>query len=85
VIKPGVREDEFYRLADEDSGWEYLDGRLVRAPASDRHENLFRFLLTLLSGYLDACLDVRRGRRARGPRHAESLTSGVHFYNFCHN
>jgi hypothetical protein len=39
VIKPGVSQDEFYRL-DEDSDWEYLGGRLVRSPASDRHDYL---------------------------------------------
>jgi hypothetical protein len=25
IVKPGVSEEEFYRLADEDSDWEYLD------------------------------------------------------------
>lgn len=54
IVKPGLSEDEFYRLADEDSDWEYLDGRIVmHSPASDHHEDLFRFLLTLLSVYLD--------------------------------
>jgi Uma2 family endonuclease len=64
VIKPGVREDEFYALGTEDSDWEYLDGRLVMSPASDRHEDLFRFLLTLLS----ALLDERGGGIVRGSR-----------------
>ena len=53
IVRSGVTEDDFYRLAGEDSEWEYLDGRLVMSPASDRHEDLFRFLLTLLSGFLD--------------------------------
>lgn len=54
IIKPGVGEDEFYQRADEDSDWEYLDGRiLMHSPASERHENLFRFLLTVISAYLD--------------------------------
>ena len=54
IIKPGVSENDFYRLAGEDSDWEYLDGRIVmHSPASYAHENLFRFVLTLLSGYLD--------------------------------
>ena len=54
IVKPGISEEEFYRLADEDSDWEYLDGRIVMySPASNRHENLFGFLLTLLSVYLD--------------------------------
>ena len=42
IIKPGMSEEEFYRLAGEDSDWEYLDGRIVmHSPASDRHEDLF--------------------------------------------
>ncbi len=53
MIKPGVSEAEFYRLAGEDSDWEYLDGRMVMAPVSHRHESVFRFLLTLLSAYVD--------------------------------
>lgn len=69
VIKPGVREDEFYALAGEDSGWEYLDGRLVMSPASDRHEDLFRFLLTLVSSYLDE----RGGAVVRGSRYPMRL------------
>lgn len=69
VIKPGVREDEFYALAGEDSEWEYLDGRLVMSPASNRHEDLFRFLLTLLSGFLDE----RGGAVVRGSRYPMRL------------
>jgi len=68
VIKPGVHEDEFYAL-DEDSGWEYLDGRLVMSPASERHEDLFRFLLTLLSTFLDE----RGGGVVRGSRYPMRL------------
>lgn len=65
IVKPGVSEDEFYRLADEDRDWEYLDGRIVmHSPASERHENLFRFLLTLVSAYLDETAEaVVRGSR----------------------
>ncbi len=65
IVKPGVDEEEFYRLADEDSDWEYLDGRiLMHSPASDRHEDLFRFLLTLFSAFLDE----RKGALVRGSR-----------------
>jgi Uma2 family endonuclease len=64
LIKPGVSEEEFYRLAGEDTPWEYLDGRLVMTPASNRHEDQFRFLLTLVSGYLDE----RGGGIVRGSR-----------------
>lgn len=52
LIKPGVSEAEFYRL-DEDGDWEYVDGRLVMSPSSKRHEELFRFLLVLLQGFLE--------------------------------
>jgi len=52
IIKPGLSEDDFYRLAGEDSDWEYLDGRIVvHSPASDRHEDIQGFLLTLLRFY----------------------------------
>ena len=65
IVKPGVSEEEFYRLADEDSDWEYLDGRIVmHSPASNRHEDLIRFLLTLFSGFLDE----KGGAVVRGSR-----------------
>ncbi|MBI3303171.1 MAG: Uma2 family endonuclease [Deltaproteobacteria bacterium] len=75
IVKPGISEEEFYRLADEDSDWEYLDGRIVmHSPASDRHEDLFRFLLTLLSAYLDEKRDaVVRG--SRYPMHLDARWS----------
>jgi Uma2 family endonuclease len=64
VIKPGVREEEFYALAGEDSEWEYLDGKLVMSPASNRHEDLFSFLLTLLRAFVDGRGDaIVRGSR----------------------
>ena len=69
IVRSGVTEDEFYRLAGEDSEWEYLDGKLVMSPASDRHEDLFRFLLTLLSGFLDE----RGGAVVRGSRYPMRL------------
>lgn len=68
VIKPDVSEEEFYALG-EDSDWEYLDGRLVMSPASDRHEDLFSFLLTLLRGFLDE----RGGGVVRGSRYPMRL------------
>lgn len=52
IVKPGVTEEEFYALG-EDSNWEFLDGRLVLATASNRHEDLFGFLGTLLRSDLD--------------------------------
>ncbi len=70
IVKSGLTEADFYRLADEDSDWEFLDGRIVmHSPASSRHEDLFRFLLTLLSGYLDD----RRGAVVRGSRYPMRL------------
>ena len=65
IVKPFVTEEEFYRDASEDSDWEYLDGRiLMHSPASDRHEDLFSFLMTLFRGYLDARgIGVVRGSR----------------------
>lgn len=68
VIKPDVSEEEFYALG-EDSDWEYLDGRLVMSPASDRREDLFSFLLTLLRGFLDE----RGGGVVRGSRYPMRL------------
>src|SRR5881628_1398005 len=70
IVKPGVDEEEFYRLAGEDSDWEYLDGRIImHSPASDRHENIFRFLLTLLSIFLDET----RTAAVRGSRYPMRL------------
>ena len=70
IVKPGMTEEDFYRLADEDSDWEYLDGRIVmHSPASDRHEDLFRFLLTLLSGYAGE----KGGAVVRGSRYPMRL------------
>ncbi len=69
LVKPGVREDEFYALAGEDSDWEYLDGRLVMSPASDRHEDLFSFLMVLLRAYLEE----RGGGVVRGSRYPMRL------------
>lgn len=64
LTKPLRDEQEFYDLADEDAPWELLDGKLVMSPASDRHEDLFRFLLTLFSAWLDERgLGVVRGSR----------------------
>jgi len=72
IVKPGVTERDFYRLADEDSDWEYLDGRIVmHSPASDRHEDLFSFLISLLRGFLGE----RGGAVVRGSRYPMRLDS----------
>ena len=65
----GMTEDEFYAYADEDCPWQFLGGELVREPVSERHEALFRFLITLLSVYLDE----RGGGEVRGSRYAMRL------------
>ena len=70
IVKPGVSEEDFYRLAGEDTDWEYLDGRIImHSPASDRHEDIFRFLITLLSAYLDE----KGGAVVRGSRYPMRL------------
>ncbi len=68
LLKPGT-EDEFYGMVGEDSDWEYLDGRLVMSPASDLHEDLFSFLMTLLRTFLD----LREGAVVRGSRYPMRL------------
>lgn len=70
IVKPGLSEEEYYRQADEDSDWEYLDGRIVmHSPASERHENLFCFLLTIFRGFLD---ETKQGL-VRGSRYPMRL------------
>lgn len=68
LVKPGATEAEFYAQAG-DSDWEYLDGRLVMSPASDRHEDLFSFLMVLLRTFLEE----RRGGVVRGSRYPMRL------------
>jgi Uma2 family endonuclease len=70
IVKPFATEEDFYREAGEDSDWEYLDGRIVmHSPASDRHEDLFRFLMILVGGFLDE----RGGGLVRGSRYPMRL------------
>lgn len=70
VVKPFATEEEFYRDAGEDSDWELLDGRIImHSPASDRHEDVFRFLITLLSAFTDE----RGGALVRGSRYPMRL------------
>ncbi len=71
LVKPIDDEREFYDLDDEDSPWELLDGRLVMSPASHHHEDLFRFLLTVMSGWLDE----RGGAVVLGSRYPMRLDS----------
>ena len=55
IIKPDATEEDFYRCADEDLNAEFLNGRIVMySPASNLHEDLFSFIMTLLRMWLDA-------------------------------
>ena len=69
LFKPVDDERAYYDGLDEDSPWELLGGRLAMSPASERHEDLFRFLLTLFSGHLDE----RGGAVVRGSRYPMRL------------
>jgi Uma2 family endonuclease len=53
ILKPGVSEEEFFQLANEDISCELIGGTLmIHSPASREHESIFRFLLRLLADYL---------------------------------
>jgi Uma2 family endonuclease len=65
----GMTEDEFYAYADEDCPWQFLGGELVSEPVSERHEDLFAFLISLLRFYLSE----RGGGEVRGSRYAMRL------------
>jgi len=70
VVKPGLSEDDFYRLAGEDSDWEFLDGRIVmHSPASNHHEDLFLFLAVLFRSFTDE----KGGAVVRGSRYPMRL------------
>lgn len=52
VRKPGVSEEEYFEITDEDSLCELLYGELImHSPASRKHEEIFRFLLILFTVY----------------------------------
>jgi Uma2 family endonuclease len=70
IVRPFASEEDFYREAGEDSDWEYLDGRIVmHSPASDRHEDLFSFLMVLVRTHADAT----RSGLVRGSRYPMRL------------
>jgi Uma2 family endonuclease len=70
--KPGVSEEEYFEITDEDSLCELFYGELImHSPVSRRHEELFRFLFTLLTIYnekkkLGTVLGSRFAMRLRG-------------------
>ncbi|MHA1168247.1 MAG: Uma2 family endonuclease, partial [Candidatus Hodarchaeales archaeon] len=55
LLKPGVTEEEFWEISNEDSNFELLDGVLViHSPASKEHEDIFSYLNALIRFYLEA-------------------------------
>ncbi|HKZ42857.1 MAG TPA: Uma2 family endonuclease [Candidatus Hodarchaeales archaeon] len=53
LFKPDVTEEEFWKIADEDSNYELIDGALViHSPASEEHEDIFRHLTAIIGFYL---------------------------------
>ncbi|MEX2684237.1 MAG: Uma2 family endonuclease [Candidatus Sigynarchaeota archaeon] len=54
VLKPDVSEEEFWAISDEDSNFELIDGVLIiHSPASEEHEDIFRYLQTILTLFLE--------------------------------
>ena len=54
VHKPFVSEEEYLEIADEDTRCELIFGELImNSPASTIHEEIFRFILSLLSFYVE--------------------------------
>lgn len=72
LIKPDVTFEDFLRLCDEDTKADLMEGELiVHSPASNRHEDLFRFLLRLLDGFVEA----RGSGAVRGSRFPMKLSA----------
>ena len=60
ILQPDTLEEEFWAYANEDADCELIDGVLViHSPASETHEDIFRFLINVLGPYLD---ETREGR-----------------------
>lgn len=54
IMKPGVSEEEFWEIANEDTNFELIDGvLLIHSPASTEHEEIFKYLLQIISYYLE--------------------------------
>ncbi len=72
VRKPGVSEEEYLRITDEDSLCELFYGELImHSPASRKHEQLFGFLFSLFKIYVETkkigtVLGSRFAMRLRG-------------------
>ena len=54
ILKYDTTEDEFWKLSDEDTNFELIDGVLViHSPASTEHEQLFSYLNRLIGFYVE--------------------------------
>ncbi len=48
ILQPDVSEEEFWEYANEDTNCELINGVLIiHPPASEVHESIFKYLLTL--------------------------------------
>jgi len=54
IFRPDTSEEVFWEYANEDANCELIDGMLViHSPASVEHEDIFRYLITILGFYLE--------------------------------
>jgi Uma2 family endonuclease len=54
VIKPRISEEEYFEITNEDSNCELFEGEIIMSsPASFNHEEVFRFLLSIISMYVE--------------------------------
>ena len=54
LLVPGITEEKFWEITDEDSNYELIDAVLViHSPASTDHETIFRDLMTIFNIYLE--------------------------------
>jgi len=73
----GATVEDYYRLANEDTRLELIDGVLtMHSPASIRHESIFKFLLIVADGFvnrnkLGLVLGSRVAIKLNGDRHVE--------------
>ena len=54
ILRYNITEDEFWKLSDEDTNYELIDGVLViHSPASTEHEQIFSYLNRVLGFYVE--------------------------------
>ena len=52
VIRPGISEEEYFEIANEDSNCELFEGEIIMgSPATFNHEDVFSFLNALIRKY----------------------------------